>query len=167
MPIGHIKEITNKREDYESIKLCVCRCCRPTRGASSTSGRATNQILSVNMRAMIQFLSNPAYRTIWIIGGGIFLILSALPMLYNCVKPNPWYGFRVPKTLSDERIWYPANSYAAKGMILTGIITIVVAGVLRLTDVPPIKYQLLCVSMFLGGLILTLIMSLIYVRKLP
>jgi uncharacterized membrane protein len=119
------------------------------------------------MRAMIQFLSNPAYRTIWIIGGGIFLILSALPMLYNCVKPNPWYGFRVPKTLSDERIWYPANSYAAKGMILTGIITIVVAVVLRLTDVPPIKYQLLCFSTFLGGLILTLIMSLIYIRKLP
>ena len=90
------------------------------------------------------------------------LILSALPMLYNRC-----YGFRIPKTLSDERIWYPANSYAAKGMILTGIITIVVAVVLRLTDVPPIKYQLLCVSMFLGGLILTLIMSLIYVRKLP
>jgi hypothetical protein len=84
---------------------------------------------------MIQFLSNPAYRTIWIIGGGIFLILSALPMLYNCVKPNPWYGFRVPKTLSDERIWYPANSYAAKGMILTGIITIVVA-----VGAPPNRY---------------------------
>jgi hypothetical protein len=92
--------------------------------------RATNQILSVNMRAMIQFLSNPAYRTIWIIGGGILLILSALPMLYNRC-----YGFRIPKTLSDERIWYPANSYAAKGMILTGIITIVVAGVLRLTTI--------------------------------
>ena len=119
------------------------------------------------MRAMIQFLSNPAYRTIWIIGGGILLILSALPMLYKCVKPNHWYGFRTPKTLSDERIWYPANSYAAKWMILTGMITIVVAGVLRLTDVPPIKYQLLCSSTFLGGLILTLIMSLIYLRKLP
>ena len=62
------------------------------------------------------------------------LILSALPMLYNRVKPNRWYGFRIPKILSDERIWYPANSYAAKGMILTGIITIVVAGVLRLTN---------------------------------
>ena len=58
---------------------------------------------------------------------------AALPLLYNRVKPYPWYGFRIPKTLSDERIWYPANSYAAKGMILTGIITIVVAGVLRLT----------------------------------
>ena len=98
--------------------------------------------------------------------GGVLLILAALPLLYNRVKPNPWYGFRIPKTLSDERIWYPANSYAAKGMILTGIITIAVAVVLRLTDVPPATYGSICTYVLVGGLLLTLVAALIYMKRI-
>jgi len=105
---------------------------------------------------MIQLLSNPAYRSLRFIEAGIFFILVALPLLMKKV-PVGWYGFRIPKTVSDERIWYPANVYAAKGMILTGIITIVVAVVLRLTDMPPKMYQLVCTHTFLGAIFLTTI----------
>lgn len=40
---------------------------------------------------------------------GILFIILSIPVILKMVKPNRWYGFRTPKTLSNERIWYRAN----------------------------------------------------------
>ncbi len=58
---------------------------------------------------------------------GLLMLLLAVPMILQKVKPNPWYGFRTPKTLSDERIWYAANRYAGKVLLLAGLVTIAAA----------------------------------------
>lgn len=118
------------------------------------------------MRSAIQFLCNPAFPTMLFVTGGILLILSALPLLWKRVKPNPLYGFRIPQTVSNERIWYKANSYAAKGMILSGIVTIIVALALRLTDLSPEAYQWSCTVILIGGLVLTTFVSIIYVKRI-
>lgn len=55
------------------------------------------------------------------LGIGILIIALAIPMILEKVKPNPIYGFRTKKTLSDEKIWYPANKYSGKAMILAGL----------------------------------------------
>ena len=54
------------------------------------------------------------------VGMGILLIILAIPMILQKVKPNAWYGFRTRKTLSDEGIWYPANQYAGKALLFAG-----------------------------------------------
>ena len=92
-------------------------------------------------------------------------IVGGLPLAMNLIPPNRWSGVRVPKTLSDERIWYLVNSYCGKGLGLTGVITIVCAVALRLTAMPPATYWAICSTVLVGGLVLWVVATLIYVWR--
>jgi uncharacterized membrane protein len=37
------------------------------------------------------------------------------------VKPNRLYGVRTQKTLSDQALWYEANSYFGKDLLMASI----------------------------------------------
>jgi hypothetical protein len=100
------------------------------------------------------------------IGLSVLFIVIELPLAMNLVKPNRLYGFRVLETLSDERVWYLVNSYAGKRSILTGIVTIVLAVVLRLTSMSPATYGSICALVLVGGLVLTIVTSLIYMKQI-
>ncbi|MBN1954563.1 MAG: SdpI family protein [Anaerolineae bacterium] len=63
-------------------------------------------------------------------GIGILMIVLAIPMALQKVKPNFWYGFRTRKTLSDESVWYAANQYAGKALLLAGSVIVVGAMIL-------------------------------------
>jgi uncharacterized membrane protein len=54
--------------------------------------------------------------------GGMFLIAISLPMMYDKVPPNGFYGFRTPRTMSDPNLWYPANRVAGRNLALAGLI---------------------------------------------
>ncbi len=56
---------------------------------------------------------------------GLIEIIFAIPMLKEKIKPNNWYGFRTTKTLSDPDIWYRANNYSAREMIVSGIVLLI------------------------------------------
>jgi uncharacterized membrane protein len=100
-----------------------------------------------------------------LIGLGGLCILGGLPLAMNLIPPNHWGGVRLRKTLSDERIWYLANSYCGKRLILTGVITIVCAVVLRLTAMSPATYGSICVLVLFGGIVLMSVATLIYVWR--
>ena len=53
---------------------------------------------------------------------GLMIIGISIPLIFNKIKPNPWYGFRTPKTLSSPEIWYKANRYMGKDMFVAGIV---------------------------------------------
>jgi uncharacterized membrane protein len=59
--------------------------------------------------------------------GGVFLIAISLPVMYDKVPPNGFYGFRTPRTMSDPNLWYPANRVAGRNMVLAGLIVIITA----------------------------------------
>ena len=63
--------------------------------------------------------------------GGVLLIAISLPMMYDKVPPNGFYGFRTPRTLSDPNVWYPANRVAGRNMALAGVIVTNRAGCVR------------------------------------
>jgi len=58
---------------------------------------------------------------------GLMLIALCLPMALQKIKPNGWYGFRTPKTLSNEKIWYEANCIAGIDLSLAGVLTVFTA----------------------------------------
>jgi uncharacterized membrane protein len=60
-------------------------------------------------------------------GLGILAVLISLPLINEKVKPNPFYGFRVRATLENEKIWYAANKYFARRLLLAGVVEIIVA----------------------------------------
>ncbi len=53
----------------------------------------------------------------------VVLVLS-IPMILGKVPPNGAYGFRTPKTLSSDEVWYPANRAAGWFMLAASVISI-------------------------------------------
>jgi uncharacterized membrane protein len=101
------------------------------------------------------------------VGAGLLLTLLSLPLLAQKIGPNPWYGFRVRRTLEDPAIWYPANAFAAVGLLCVGLITSIAAIVLYL--VPGITvdvYAIAEAAVCLGGLAVTVVMSFRYLGTL-
>jgi len=58
---------------------------------------------------------------------GLVLVGVSIPLIQQMVPPNPWYGFRVPRTLNNPALWYPANTYAAWRLMWVGVATIITA----------------------------------------
>lgn len=98
---------------------------------------------------------------------GTLLTLLGVPLLLGKIPPNGWYGFRVPSTLYDERLWYKVNRYMARWMILSGIIT--VAGAVGLYFVPGLtvdSYAWLCLAVFALPFTIGVVLSFRYLRRL-
>jgi len=71
----------------------------------------------------------------YLVTGGLLIGLG-VPMWLRRIRPNRWYGFRTPRTLSDERIWYPANRTVGGWMIVLGAALIAVSVTVYLAPVP-------------------------------
>lgn len=109
---------------------------------------------------------SPLYIELFFIWLSVLFIVIGLPLAMNRIKPNGTYGFRVSKTLSDERIWYLVNSYYGKGNVLSGIITTILAVVLRLIATSPATYGLIWLIALFGGLVSTIIASFTYMKRI-
>lgn len=84
---------------------------------------------------------------------GALMIGLAIPMIQRKVAPNPVYGFRTPKTLSSPDIWYPANEYSGRVMVVAGGVTILGAVLLALLPgLTAEQYLLGCTAVMLTGL---------------
>jgi len=59
-------------------------------------------------------------------GAGILMVLISIPMMRAWLPRNHWYGFRTAKTLSADRIWYPANRYSGWTLFLAGLATVAI-----------------------------------------
>ena len=53
---------------------------------------------------------------------GILFVGLSIPLIRNRIAPNPFYGFRTPKTLSDPKIWYEVNHISGIDMFVAGVI---------------------------------------------
>src|SRR4051794_2247351 len=97
---------------------------------------------------------------------GLVLVGLAIPLILGKVGPNPWYGFRVERTLSDPAAWYAVNTYAAKRFLVVGIANSLSAIILYF--VPGIDvavYSTACGAIAVGGVILSLIQSFLFLRS--
>ncbi len=98
---------------------------------------------------------------------GLLLAVVAVPLLLGKIPPNGWYGFRVPSTLYNERLWYKVNRYAARWLLASGIITVV--GAVALYFVPGLtvdRYAWLLLLVFALPFGVGLVFSIRYLRRL-
>ena len=54
----------------------------------------------------------------------LLLVTLSIPLILQVVKPNGFYGFRTPKTLSDEKLWYRINRFAGISLLLASLLSI-------------------------------------------
>ena len=99
---------------------------------------------------------------------GVIEILLGLPLLYEKIKPNRFYGFRLPKTVNNEDIWYNINKYTAKDMIISGIVIIIGMLILLLfkSSVSLSQIVLIGTILIVITLIIFFIRGLNYLKKL-
>jgi uncharacterized membrane protein len=91
----------------------------------------------------------------------------SLPLIRRWVKPNYLYGFRTPKTMSSEPIWYAANAYA--GRMLLGLSIVYIAASILLYFVFRtnfVVYNVACAAVLLVGLSIVVVLSFRYARRL-
>ena len=97
------------------------------------------------------------------------MIVLGIPMAKRKIKPNPYYGFKTQKTLSDENIWYIANEYAGKLLIKIGsllaISSLIIYSVRECFNEPLILI-ILTFSVESIMLCLLVVLSFMYLKKL-
>ena len=98
------------------------------------------------------------------LGGGLLFIILSIPLILKKVPPNPIYGFRTKKTLSDKQIWYKANYYCGLQLFYVGLIYM---GFILIEWALKVKNAALYNALLLGLLaVVVLVRSLLYLRKL-
>ena len=98
---------------------------------------------------------------------GLLLTVLSIPLIMGKIGPNPWYGFRVRRTLSDPVVWYAVNAYSAKRLLAVGIVNIVSAVVLYFApEIDVAVYASSCGVIAVAGLGVGLIQSCVFLRSL-
>lgn len=88
--------------------------------------------------------------TIMYVVFGLLLVLLAIPLWLEKIPPNGAYGFRVKKTLENEKIWYAVNRYMAPWLAGMGMATVISAILLRLIpDITLDVYSLVILAILL------------------
>jgi len=95
---------------------------------------------------------------------GALEIILGIPLMYEKVKPNGLYGFRLPKTISNKKIWYPVNKQAGKDFVISGIILTITSlillqintnlDILTITTIETLLMMILIAIIIARGLIL-------------
>ncbi|MDA1311693.1 MAG: SdpI family protein [Acidobacteria bacterium] len=60
----------------------------------------------------------------------LVMVVLSIPLILQKVPRNPIYGFRTPKTLSNDTIWYPANKTAGWDLLLAGVAILILTSML-------------------------------------
>jgi uncharacterized membrane protein len=99
---------------------------------------------------------------------GLLIIALAVPLIRGKIGPNPWYGFRVRRTLEDPAVWYKANAYAGKALLWAAIVMIV--GSLALYPVPELDgpaYAIACTAIVFVALGVSVTLSFRFLGQIP
>jgi uncharacterized membrane protein len=93
----------------------------------------------------------------------------AVPLVLRRVPPNDFYGFRVPKTLDDPAVWYPANAFT--GYCLLAAATVLSAAALLLglrhPELGVVRFTIVWTVVCVVMLTLAVGLSYLYLRSLP
>lgn len=59
--------------------------------------------------------------TLALFGTGLLMAFAGMPMALGRVRRNSLYGFRTRKTLQSDHVWYLANRYSGRALIIAGL----------------------------------------------
>ncbi len=71
---------------------------------------------------------------ITVLGCTLLFVALAIPLILRRVPRNIVYGFRTRTALSNDFVWYEANAYFGRGLIIASFISAVAAVILYMTQ---------------------------------
>ncbi len=97
----------------------------------------------------------------------LLFIGISIPLIQKRIRPNFWYGFRTRKTLRNPEVWYPANAYGGKLLLIASVINLLFVVVFYLMPGMTVEiYNCLIPLLSTVTLTIALIFSLRYIHKL-
>jgi mannose/fructose/N-acetylgalactosamine-specific phosphotransferase system component IIC len=97
----------------------------------------------------------------------LLMIVLSLPLIARKVPPNPIYGFRTRRTLSDPDFWYEMNAYGGKLLLALGICLTIASFVLaRVPGLSTDGYAYGFTAVLIGVGIVDAVLAVIYYRRL-
>lgn len=85
-------------------------------------------------------------------GIGLLSVVVGLPLARRRIRPNRWYGLRIPATFADEHVWYEANAVTGRDLTLSGGALLLLALALAPVAVAsPVIYVAVCGGVFVAG----------------
>ena len=99
---------------------------------------------------------------------GLLMIGIGAPLALERVPPNPFYGFRTKKTLSNPRIWYAVNRVSGFDFIIAGAIQLLTSlmTVALFTRANPETIFAILFSVYLLTIIGTVVHGFIVLRRM-
>jgi uncharacterized membrane protein len=97
----------------------------------------------------------------------MFLAVISIPLILGKITPNGFYGFRVRKTIEDPEIWYTANEFSGKSLLIAGLVMALSA--FGLSFVPGIAldiYAYTVLSVWIFAFAVMVIVSVRYLKPL-
>jgi uncharacterized membrane protein len=95
----------------------------------------------------------------------IAFVALGVPLVRRSVPPNWVYGFRLPQTVNDPALWYPANEYAGRWMIAIGIGMLAAAVAGYFTPLSLDVYAITVVAIAGGGAMAMLVACLVWLTR--
>ena len=53
---------------------------------------------------------------------GLLIMGISIPLILQKIPPNPWYGWKTRKSLSNKELWYEMNRYSGKDLFIAGLV---------------------------------------------
>ena len=101
------------------------------------------------------------------LGTGAVMFAAFLPLLFDRIPPNRWYGVRFAKSFSSTANWYAINRQGARYFLPWAALMCIVGGIeLMLPTSPPLWLQLLLGHLVLLVLPLPLIQTWRFAQRL-
>ena len=97
---------------------------------------------------------------------GIMEIILSVPLILEKVKPNILYGFRVKKTLSNKEIWYKANKYMGRDMLVAGLILSIGSIGFFVFEMDIMTIAIIGLLLVAAPLVIMIVRAFIYLKKL-
>lgn len=96
------------------------------------------------------------------------LTLIALPLAFRTIPRNGVYGFRTPRTLSSDAIWYSANAFFGRACVIANLVSAMV--MLIIYQHPPSLPQeyliKLSLAVLLAPLIIAVVLTFVHIHTL-
>ncbi len=81
----------------------------------------------------------------------VVYIALGIPLILNRVPPNRWSGYRTPRTLADETVWYAVNHNVGWGLLAAGVLCAVAIWVVFSMDVSASNRSLISIGIIIVG----------------
>jgi len=109
---------------------------------------------------------NGAFTGYFIAGFVSFAV--GVPFLRGWIPRNRLAGFRTPKTLSNDRVWYEANRVAGRDMLIAGLVVMATAVVSALLaqQIPGLTLEKINKLVCIGALLIATLHSFIALRRI-